>query len=85
MKTKTETKKKAAKKPTAKQTTAKTPATKTVKKAANKKSADRKAAPRKRVEAVITEREHAIIKKAAHKHEMTVTELIKNWIKSLLK
>lgn len=81
-KTKTETKKKAAKKPAVKKPTAKQPA---AKKAANRKPADRKAAPRRRVEAVITKKEHEIIKKAAHKNEMTITQLVKNWIKSLLK
>lgn len=55
------------------------------KKAAYQKPADRKAAPRIRIEATITKKEKELLKKYAKRKELSVTQVIKNWLKSLLK
>ena len=63
----------------------KKPAKKTTKKAPMKKSADRKAAPRTRIEAEISKKEKELLKRYVKSKKISVTQLIKNWIKSLLK
>lgn len=60
------------------------PKTKT-KKAALKKPADRKAAPRTRIEARITKKEKDMLKRYAKSNRLSVTQIIKNWLKYLLK
>lgn len=55
------------------------------KKAALKKPADRKAAPRTRIEAKVTKKEKELLKKYAKSKQLSVTQIIKNWLKSLLK
>jgi hypothetical protein len=55
------------------------------KKPALKKPADRKAAPRTRIEASISKKEKAMLQKYVKSKKISVTQLIKNWLKSLLK
>lgn len=74
------------KKESVKQVAAKKVAVKQVnKKAPLKKPADRKSAPRTRIEAVISKKERTLLQKYVKAKKITVTQLIKNWLKSLLK
>ena len=74
------------KKESVKQVAAKKVAVKKVnKKAPLKKPADRKSAPRTRIEAVISKKERTLLQKYVKAKKITVTQLIKNWLKSLLK
>lgn len=80
------TKKTTVKKASVKKVAAKKVAVKKVnKKAPLKKPADRKSAPRTRIEAVISKKERNLLQKYVKAKKITVTQLIKNWLKSLLK
>lgn len=80
------TKKTTVKKASVKKVAAKKVAVKKVnKKAPLKKPADRKSAPRTRIEAVISKKERNLLQKYVNAKKTTVTQLIKNWLKSLLK